>query len=59
MNNHKQRKRKKINLTEHPQKFLNEAEKGRYSLLINETLNYLLEHNLSDLLKKILKIKIF
>ena len=39
------RKKEKLILTENPQKFLNEAEKGRYSSLINETLNDLLEQN--------------
>jgi len=39
------KKKEKLILAEHPQKFLNEAEKGRYSSLINETLNDLLEQN--------------
>ena len=39
------RKKEKLILAEHPQKFLNDAEKGRYSSLINETLNDLLEQN--------------
>ena len=39
------KKKEKLILAEHPQKFLNDAEKGRYSSLINETLNDLLEQN--------------
>jgi 2-oxoisovalerate dehydrogenase E1 component len=39
------RKKEKLILAKHPQKFLNDAEKGRYSSLINETLNDLLEQN--------------
>jgi 2-oxoisovalerate dehydrogenase E1 component len=39
------KKKEKLILAEHPQKFLNDAEKGRYSSLINETLNDLLELN--------------
>ena len=38
-------KKEKLILAEHPQKFLNDAEKGRYVSLINETLNDLLEQN--------------
>ena len=39
------KKKEKLILAEHPQNFLNDAEKGRYSSLINETLNDLLEQN--------------
>jgi len=39
------RKKEKLILAEHPQKFLNDAKKGRYSSLINETLKDLLEQN--------------
>ena len=39
------KKKEKLMLAEHPQIFLNESEKGRYSSLINETLNDLLEQN--------------
>jgi len=39
------KKKEKLILAEHPQMFLNDAEKGRYSSLINETLNDLLEQN--------------
>jgi len=39
------KKKEKLILAEHPQKILNDAEKGRYSSLINETLNDLLEQN--------------
>ena len=39
------KKKEKLILAEHPQMFLNDAEKGRYSSLINETLNDLLEKN--------------
>ncbi len=44
------KKKEKIILSEHPQKFLNDAEKGRYSSLINETLNDLLEKNIDLIL---------
>jgi 2-oxoisovalerate dehydrogenase E1 component len=39
------KKKEKLILAEHPQNFLNDVEKGRYSSLINETLNDLLEQN--------------
>jgi 2-oxoisovalerate dehydrogenase E1 component len=39
------KKKEKLILAENQQKFLNDAEKGRYSSLINETLNDLLEQN--------------
>ena len=39
------KKKEKLILAEHLQNFLNDAEKGRYSSLINETLNDLLEQN--------------
>ena len=39
------KKKEKLILAEHSQNFLNDAEKGRYGLLINETLNDLLEQN--------------
>jgi 2-oxoisovalerate dehydrogenase E1 component len=39
------KKKEKLILAENPQNFLNDAEKGRYSSLINETLNDLLEQN--------------
>lgn len=39
------KKKEKIILSEYSQNFLNDAEKGRYSSLINETLNDLLENN--------------
>ena len=39
------KKKEKLILAELPQKFLNDAEKGRYSSLINDTLNDLLEQN--------------
>lgn len=37
------KKKEKLILFENPQKFLNDAKKGRYSTLINETLNDLLK----------------
>jgi len=39
------KKKEKLILAQHPQKFLNDVEKGRYSSLINETLKDLLEQN--------------
>jgi len=39
------KKKEKLVLAEHSQKFLNDTVKGRYSSLINQTLNDLLEQN--------------